>query len=402
MPIECRRPGRWTFSRWISWDCVSSFPRSLPVAYERSREVLAAVLPHTPGVHIHWAMPHFFGVLPLCLMVWALFSRQSKRTWFWLGYVLVSLSLILYLPPFDTLVRLLSFPAYHAFSLQIFLPVGVSMLAAYAGMRLEARPSSFVREEKARALFYFTLGSLLLFAVLIWLARYRFTEPMVGLKLVGAGTVAGLAGFFLCLERASFDNIRRFFWIPALGLLIAAVGMRSSNGTFLSHLKLLLLSLSTTLMFFGPHHRRQRAVFAGVVLAVALWPWAKAVHELPEPRQDLILVSLGILKSLMVVAIFSLAIRARKVAIYPLCLALLVFDQLPAMKIHSHIALNPFSAMTPYPAVALPKTLDLENYRVNRPHLMLHLPIYEALWGKNRDHQLAVFRLRHSFLRGLF
>jgi hypothetical protein len=359
-------------------------PEIFAVAYARSRDILTGIVPHHPDLHIHWAMPHFFGVLPFCLLVWAIFSRQEKRTWFWIGYVLVSLSLILYIPPFDTFARLLSFPAYHAFSLQIFLPIGVSVLAAYAGMRLESRPLSFYREEKARASFFVVLGSALLFAALIWISRYRFTEPMGALKVIGLGTFVGLVGFFFGLERISLEKVRPIFFPLACVLLLVSVGVISSNLTFLSHLKLILVSLATMLMFFSGRMRREKTLFFAISLLIALWPWATRVHELPDPREDLILAGLGVFKALVVVAIFSLALRSKKAVVYPLCLGLLLLDQLPAMKIHSHIALNPFfAASTPYPErKAAEARLDLVNYRVNRPHLMLHLPIYEALWGK--------------------
>jgi hypothetical protein len=359
-------------------------PEIFAVAYERSREVLAGVLPHSPGVHIHWAMPHFFGVLPFCLLLWAIFSRQQKRTWFWLGYVLVSLSLILYLPPVDTLVRLLAFPAYHAFAVQIFLPIGVCLLAAYTGMRLESHPLSFLREQRARVFFYVTLGTLLLFAILVWVSRYRFTEPMWVLKGVGVGSAVILCVFFLGLERASLEKMRPFASALAWGTLLFALVIRVPNTTFLSHLKMLLVSLASLFWFGGHQNRRQTLIFLGIAMAVLIWPWAGAIHQLPEPRQDLMLAMLGIGKALLVVALFVLTLTSKRAAVYPLCLVLTLLDQIPAMKIHSHIAINPFSTeSTPYPERPLLKTtMDLSNFRVNRPHLLLHLPVYDALWGR--------------------
>ena len=87
--------------------------------------------------------------------------------------------------------------------------------------------------------------------------------------------------------------------------------------------------------------------------------------------------------------------------LYPVLLSILLVEQLPSNKIHSHLVVNPFyKYSTPYPPIQNQqvtdpsiKDLDLINYRVNLPNTVLNIPLYQELYGSSNEILSSIYSI---------
>lgn len=380
--------------------------------------------PMFAGLHTHWAMPHFFGVLPVLLAVWALISDQDGRTNFWTAYVLVMIAVLVFIEPFETMFRALFFPVYHRGALHMFLMVGFCMLIGHAGKNLEQRAGSFQLRPKQWLVLLGVLIGVLLYGMAVWIPKIpgdvRLARPIliavavaVGLAVLGARKwpiAAGRIGILLAVAVAG-----------ALGIVAATVN--SVSPAHVSHVRILCASV-IGLIALGLWNlpavqdneslrRRGRPVMIAVgvgLLLVTIWPWPSALLRLPDLGETGLVVLLGLARFLTISAIFlgTLVLLVRKrispSRIWPVFMLVLVFDLAPADKVHQHLSIHPFyPAGTPYPEPALvvdandrPITLDNKNYRVNNPNAMLGLPVYRELYGTTEilDSKSLIYGIR--------
>ena len=143
------------FSDWSFLGLRLFDPEVFGVCYRSSLEIIGSLSPKFEGIQIQLHMPQFFGVLPVLLILWAVITPQKGRINFWIVYVIVALSLILFIEPFNTIFRMLMYPAYHTLSMHIFLPIGFCMMAGYAAKHLEEKSESYILPSRSFKVFIF-------------------------------------------------------------------------------------------------------------------------------------------------------------------------------------------------------------------------------------------------------
>ncbi len=385
------------------------------VNYRDSQTIFANISSHFKGYHLHGSMPSFFGVIAGLLVLWAFLSEKSAKAAFWSIYAAVALGLAIFIQPFDALAAVLLTPVYHSLSLHILLPAGFAAAAALGGMAIERTMRRGRVSRLTIELFGFAVTVIALFILMV---------PIRFVTVIGSGLARlVLASLLLVSVLAilvwrAYPRVFRVITLPILSTiaaisLVSIVFVRSNNLTFVSHVKnigseLLIFTgvvMVLVLLLRDRIHQAWRLGLwggAGVLmlcLSVNLYPWTFALQEDLSPVQNLVLGALGGLRfALGVVSIFLViaTIRAGRLAArsaYLLFLLLLLAEQVPAGKVHSHINTNPFyAADTPYPAIAEPLDvegkpvgLDLANYRVNFPNTMLRLPFYKEIWGPSNE-----------------
>lgn len=394
-------------------------PEVLGVCYRSSQAIIAGLSDRLRGMHIHESMPHYFGVASALLVLWAIVSPLKGKFNFWTYYVVFALSAILFVEPFDTILKTIN-PAYHALSLQTFLPVGFCMLAGHAAKYMEDNLETVSLHGKSAQVLAFLIAVILLYIMAVWIGNFREELNLVRILVI----LAIFAFFSMSLLYRSWPQVFLkicmllgvilFFCILYLMLL-----HHHSNSTYLSHLKNMSASLLMLLMTYGfllitafGKAELKRYFWACAIplsllsFLVTLYPWAEAIRELPDRKGDFILAMLGLLRFILVTAIFLSVYRmnvARQFSrswLFPLLLSVLLFEQLPASKIHSHIVINPFYRQSsPYPPLhdvfldtdGQPIKFDHKNYRVNRPNTLLSLPIYEGLYGADNEVLSSMF-----------
>lgn len=389
------------------------------VNYADSMKIFGAISPLFKTYHVHWAMPAFFGIAAALLVLWGLVSVKSFKAGFWSCYTVILLGILTFTQPFDVLALTLLAPAYHVIGFQLMLPIGFSALAAIGGMRLEKSLRCGRESRLTMQLFAFVVIIIALFILLIVIRSIGSlsADGSVMAKLLVWSLV--VLSLLTPLARRSYPSVFRSLTLLSLWtIIIASLGIEffyldATNPTFLSHLKnlgseLLLfasIALALVLLQYGRNTMTWRfALWGGgiaviVCLVVNLYYWTGALQHNLSYDQTLILSGLGALRFALGVSVFFLvfgAIRAGRLparSLYIVFLFLLLAEQIPAGKIHSHINTNPFYASSnPYPPMAPPVgvdghpiKLDLANYRVNFPNTMLQPPFYKELFGVTNE-----------------
>lgn len=392
-------------------------PEIFGISYRSSIPIFSSLSESFQGLHIQWAMPQFFGVISMLLVLWALVTPQKGKINFWSIFVVVVISLIVFIEPLDTLFRLIN-PVYHTLSMQIWLPLGFSMLAGYSALnieKLEYQPKRI--SDKAILALLFILVLIAIYAVNIWLLNYK---EVVNRNLnVSRLVVAGFILTTAIIAVAAYKwprTVGKIFIYGLLSIFTYYLIFRThQNRTFLSHFKILLASLVMLVLLYttiyssiyGEFRKRIYYAVGALLVLLSLWvliyPWTDAVRIGLDKAQDFRLAVLGLFKFIIVSIIFIITIvyvskrKLKAVWLFPVFLGCLLFDMLPANKAHSHIVINPFYKMAnPFPKphrLVENDSLDLENYRVNHPNSFLDNPLYNELNGRNHEILSSIYSI---------
>jgi len=381
-------------------------PELFGVCYRNSFAIIERLGNAFQGMHIQWAMPQFFGVLPALLVIWAIISPQKGRINFWTVYTIIALALIVFIEPFDTFFRLIN-PVYHTLSMQIFLPVGFSMLAGFAGKNLEEKGENFQLSGKLWMMFIFILLIVFLYMLVVGSLASYISEALFAFF----STIVLLFLWFFALKRQPEFRLKVFKVILAiicLGLVISLV-KTYDNPTNASHHKNLSVSLICLIfisflpwvcvkgrLFDTKWFSGLSVLLLIIFLYVILYPWSNSVRHLPDHGEVAYLGMLGFVRFAVISIIFLSILylfhkRSFKASwLFPFFISIFLIEQLPTLKIHNHIVINPFYKYSnPFPRLqaSLNKdgstlNLDLQNYRVNFPNKFLNIPLYNELYGK--------------------
>lgn len=371
--------------------------------------------------HIHGYFPQFFGVLVALLLLWAVISFRKERAsvifWFWLGYVGVSFAIIAGIEPVDSLFRILVFPIHRPIGVQVFLPIGVCMLAGLMGKHLEESDPQALITPRSLVLLGCALIFVLVYMITVWLLQYPDLISLARLVIIVTVIVAisiwwlyhqwpakviGALSFlsYLAVIVVSGFSLYYIFWVT------------EPNQTFLSHLKIISSSLLLLLLVYlgirakSKEFSTLRIYGAGLAilliisffLGVVFYPQTEVFRELLAPQQTLQLAILGGLRFIIVGLTFIVILQQlrqgkfRQKWLFSVFFMLIIFDLLPAGKIHSYLLSTPFykdSVLFPTNRLDIlttengsPLELDTKNYRVNRPSAMLKLPYGLELYGQ--------------------
>lgn len=388
-------------------------PEVLGVNYRSSQLIINGLSDHLHGMHIHELMPHYFGVSVALLVLWAVVSPLRGKILFWMFYVVLVLSAILFIEPFDTILKIIN-PVYHKLSLQIFLPVGFCMLAGHMAKYIEENIATMTFRGKSAQIMIFFIITIIFYILSVWIGNFR--EELGLIRLLTVLSFIITLATTLIYQRWPQVVIKSGLLLGGIlfsCILYLLLLHHHTNNTYLLHLKsisasilMLLLTYSFLLIcaYGKPEMKRYYWFFAIPLFllsfAILMIPMPEGIRELPDKRGNFVLAMLGLVRLIIVVTIFftaSILINAKKFSrswLFPLMLTVLLLEQLPASKIHNHIVINPFYNLnSPYPPLPdsffdvqrQPIKLDYKNYRVNRPNTLLSLPYYDELYGSNNE-----------------
>lgn len=389
-----------------------------------SYNILTSILPNDRndfGLHIHNYFPQFFSVIVALLMVWAIISFNQKpafKVWFWLGYLVVTLAIILRIEPIDTVFRILLNPVHLPMGLQVLLPLGICVLAGLTAKTLEENDPGSI---PSRSILWFALIliGLITYTLITWIPQFplitSLTRPVIMVLVITLGSI------WLLYQRQPVTadailirlNYLTIILLSCLCLYFIFLAQDSPQ-TYHSHLQLissslLLLSLTYLGLRTGLGNSSKLRIYGiGLViilvitffLSVILYPQVDVFRDLIEPEQNLQLVLLGLARFIIVGLCFITIIRQfqqhrlPRTWIFPLFFLLLIFDLFPTGKIHSFLLTTPFhkdSILFPSDRLnvlgedGLPLELDTKNYRINRANSMLKLPYVLKLYGQREN-----------------
>jgi Bacterial membrane protein YfhO len=382
------------------------------VSFTDSMKFFTDISPAFRNYHLHWVAPQFFGIATIFLALWQLGADKSIKSLFWSVYVIVILASITFIQPFDTIVRsVLLSPITHIMSMQGMLLPGIPALAAFGGMSLErnARRGRISRLTTEFFLFFIVIMTMFIIMIMIRNVpsfavigsnRARF---LVVVLMISAAASAWLYRHRPKLILASFLAGVIVFSLIALFVVLF---WDDDNRTFLLYLKSISVQiLLFCVLFVGlalvTHGRGDIARQYGLPIAMAivaiclfaiLYPWTNQLQQPVPHGKGVILASLGAFRFLLGAVVFFFILGAANAkrlprgAAYLTLISLLLAEQVPADKIHSHIAANPFYSGTLYPPLG--QLLDLENnavnlanFRVNYPITLLQLPVNREIFG---------------------
>jgi len=328
------------------------------------------------NVQTHSHFPQFFGaVAALLAVVGWITGAFPRRARFWATFTLVVLALLCMLQPLSLAFRELAHPVYHLQSLQIWLPATFALFAAYVGRSLQRNPKPL--RERLGSL-QFVLALVLLYSFTI--ATFSFQKEW---NLHWAWKAAAILTVALSLWRP------RLGWraLAVFGAAVMAINP-SANPIHLSHVRELGLTLVALGLALGWTWSRRAYVALAVTFVVLaiLFGVNREMFQLATRGETTYLAILGLVKFVVLASLaWKIVHGARRWVLPGLCL-LTAADLLPAAKIHTHLAMNPFwKEADPFPGVesfgAYPVRFDPQNYRFNYPNTFLASPLYRALYG---------------------
>ena len=394
-------------------------PEIFSVSLNTSSDIIYRVSHLFSGMHIQWAMPQFFGVFPALLVLWAIISPQKGKINFWTFYVIVTLSLIVFADPFDTIFRIIN-PVFHTLSMQIYLPLGFAMLAGFSAKNFEESvTTSFSISPKLKMMLIFLLVLIVSYNVVIWAANYQ--QHIVKIRMgLGAAfvTILLISASYLKWHSLVEKLISTIMISLTIGLLYILLFFDDINGTYASHVKNLSISLlclalvffkvtpfNNSLLNFFSKFKSLYFLIGGLTIFSVFTPWSSEILALLNREQNLSLATAGLLKLIIISASFyALLIQANKKDlkrsyIFPIFMAIILADLIPAQKIHSHLVFNPFyDSSTPYPpkkeeiSNKIPP-IDSKNYRLNFPNTSLQIPLYKNYYGPNNEVMSSMFSI---------
>src|SRR5207247_114883 len=272
---------------------------------------------------------------------------------------IIVLGLIVFAEPFDTIFRFIN-PVYHTLSMQILLPVGLCILAGHSAKSLEKNGVEFSVNRRPVQFLLLAMISIVLYVFAVWITN--FAQELSYMR-----AAAVLAAILMVVGIWLYVRVRKIFNAIALGatsllavILVYLMTLFSiGNVTFLSHLKnisasLLLLLLTGAYIWIwnlGKHAWKRPFTIVCVpvsllALLVTLYPWTAAIRELPGTTLDFALAMLGLVRFLIVAAIFIMILmllsrrQLRSNLLFPIFLAIILFELLPDSKVHSHLVNN--------------------------------------------------------------
>ncbi len=387
-----------------------------------SYQVMTAALPKEIsdfGLHIHNYFPQFFGVIIALLILWAVaFPKKdtSFRFWFWLGYVLFILAAIMRLEPIDSVLRVLLGPIHLPMSLQVFLPVGICILAGLSADSLEKNVTNSSRIYRSLILFSAILMGIVVYTLLMWLPFYPDKVNWVRLGIIVV--ILFSIGIWLMYRwqpviiTKSISYLGYLALVLLMGLCLYYIFFYDhSNQAYLSHLKLisssllLLIALYIGILIGFKDLFKHKTYGAGLLiilvitffLLIIVFPQVDVFRQLLLTEHYFHLAIMGVIRLMLVSLAFVTVLyllqqdRFRKEWLFPAFFLLLIFDLLPTNKVHSFLLSTPFhknSEIFPADQLDVKGTddlyldLDLKNYRVNRSSAMVKLPYVNSLYGE--------------------
>lgn len=394
-------------------------PELFGVNYVSSVPIISKLFPgeQHAGWHVNNLMPQSFGVIGAILVVLSFFYSERRSHRFWCVYVLFALALISHLNPFSVLTTVVLFPLGHSLSMQIALPIGFCALAALTGKNLEKSFSKgAIRSVWGSYRENVSIRRVLVVLYVVFLAVLSVKiilkfDTAVKLKFLVIPVLAfpALFGYYWAKNRPGASRL--VFVMSVLGVFVNGVAVfviDTGYHLYDLYLRNMFASFILLLLFLAYlqtrindavaryWHRLRPLVVLSVLLCLAVILFSNA-DELRENRRtiDYALIYLGSLRFVIVVLIFMSLIAMKGMGVNGKCVfavlfLTLVFDQVPAWKIHINQNINPFyKGATPYPAIDALKVeggsqVDLRSYRVNHPITILQIPALKELWG-NRE-----------------
>ncbi len=374
------------------------------------------------GYHLQTLFAQFFGILPALLVLWAIVAPQKGQRSFLKYYVIIVTLGLLQIEPFISFFKII-LPTWHDMSVQVFLPVAFCMLAGYAAKDIEENADDFLWINKLMKHFIFWIILIISFILLLWLVLglYKKTSLNSIRLYLSVLFFLGTAIFFAYGKWP--DAIKKGFFLifrilPILGLVAVSVLLffvDSKNCIFLYHFRILSFSLFMLILTYlmlqtiTSGKTTIRDVFFKlsilvviIFLGVMFYPGNRdLVKDSPLQLSEILRLSMLGFARFVIVAIIFISIlallmkkRFKPAWLFPLFLAILLFDLIPTNKVHKYVYYaNPFHrAKTPYPQLTDFKKeygeykevldfdrLDLKNYRVGYSNILLEKEIGQKI-----------------------
>ncbi len=391
-------------------------PEALGVHYSASRTI--TTLFQQGDMSIDGDSRDYYGWTVLLLIFFLLVLRTNtitKRLVFLVIFVAIAVALNYYLEPFETLARFVLGPLFHPSSIDHFMTLGVVFLAAHAGVivtrQIRSRVSPF---------WNFSLLLVALFVILyvfcIWVMVWYLQHGLGEAVIITLPSLAASA-VLITLAYRFRTFVFRWWWIfpfilAGITLPIAWIlnGLSNQGYHFPDHTVVLgtsWLGLAAIILWLFSMSEKEHPIRAKKRSNTALGLAAIAVVFLIIPwRQDIgvsydlwtagriALVGVAKFVSVLIVGVavtvFYIKRRISARSFWMLLLALLVTEQLVALKVHSFRVMNPFSfadarLYTPRPPVkgigGELLQMDLARYRVDGVAQLTGMPIVAQLYG---------------------
>jgi len=378
-------------------------PEIMGVNLSTSVPIIEAIT-HLKGAHAQFHGYNYFGALPMLLLLWAAIKVRNKRILFWGVYFFIASSTLLLVQPISDIVYLMLSPCVHTIVPKMMIPVAFCTIVGYSGMSLESDYLKIKRND------IYIMGVLMAVAVSsVFLVWGLFQEDLLLKPLkVALSAMAVLIMVTVFLYRRRHKAINKilcggllisisavFFWyLQKFVYVYPGTSFLSLWGNkffllcfvYLAATILILFSLLTLLLNSWNHFLGKKMEM--LVLGVSLFLLLMFCLNPFGGFQEMIIgvpaiASLGVVRFLLVSLIFLLAIgmsQYRKDGIrivFVLFYLVLIVDLLSFNKIYAHQVTQPFfNGNTLYPQRYLSpqESLDIKNFRVNSPNVLLPTP----------------------------
>lgn len=317
--------------------------------------------------------PHYFGAVPVLLLLTGLNLLRDDRRLRWLyAAVAFPLVILLALEPLNTILRELMFPFFHLQSVHFLLAPVFCLLLLHVGTKIE---------EVKPTLPWWVGGAVafvILYAAAVWSLNFQ------GDWNVSLLAKAGVAAAFLLFTIRQHLSVRICSALVFVGAL-AFVLLGSASAIHGSHLRILATSLAV-LGALGATGFRAKPGFTVLLVAVVaaaslMFAARETLFLLATKGESASIAALGTIKFVLVAALFASSYRRSETPVLRTCFCLLLFELLPAAKINSHLVMNPFfTGASPFPVRESRLSLSLEDYRVNNPNTFTATPLYRAMY----------------------
>ena len=392
-------------------------PEIFGINFNTSIAILDGLVPATHQTQIHGDFPDYFGVLPLLLVVISVFWPKSVAGWFWSVWVGLSALFILRIQPFDLMAHSILRHFHHDLAIHNFLPIGFSALAGWSGIRLERSlrsgnlPATLNQTIIFLSAFVFVALLAVIFRTSGALEVATASSRLIVVVVLLALSTLALAFSWIWIRNKKFPARETSVVCLLVGFLVLFL-IWPASATYTSHIKLigaqlillslLLLAIDATSKVPSCGNNSLPRMLTSLLFLVAvgsiLFPWTNEPRASSMDGESTAIAYLGLLRFVVVVFVFLLLINRlplnlRKGNMFSiLCLVLLLVEQVPAAKKHSHMNANPFiDASTLFPVKIVRDEngnvldLDLKNFRVNFPSSMINADWYASVFGRGNE-----------------
>ncbi len=111
-------------------------PEFLGYNFRTYSAAIASLSPVLPKIHLHWMLPHYFGVVPILMAVLSVFHFRNPRIVFWFLFTVAAVAVNLNCEPFDMIARAVLPNLYHPLGLAIYVPIAFCMLIGHTALRV--------------------------------------------------------------------------------------------------------------------------------------------------------------------------------------------------------------------------------------------------------------------------